>query len=58
MICDGAGFIGGHEFQRLLVQSDVGGVELEGTADPREQGDHNDAEDEERRDPDAFGPFE
>ena len=58
MIADGPVQGGGHEFQRLPVQVDVGGVEFEGTQDPGEQRDHDDAQDEERGDPDAFGPFE
>ena len=50
--------VGGHEFQRLTVQVDVGGVQFKGAPDPGEQRDHDDAQDEERRDPEPFGPFE
>ena len=55
---DGAVPAVGHELQRLPVQVDMGGVQFEGAADPGEQGDHDDPQDEERGDPDAFGPFE
>ncbi|CAH0324841.1 hypothetical protein SRABI128_05059 [Microbacterium sp. Bi128] len=50
--------VGGHELQCLPVHVDMGRVEFEGAPDAGKQGDHDDAPDEERGDPDAFGPFD
>ena len=47
-----------HEFQRLPVQMDAGGVQLEGTPDPCEERDHDDAPIEDRGDAVAFRPFD